>query len=198
MGRARIFREGAQHAEAEPHAAAIDAHLGAGQDAEALRIALEGGEFLPVRRRQFARNAARRLEALREPASDRRLARMAERRIADVVRQTGRLHDARYAVARRRVHLARVHQPLPDQHAERAPDIGHFDGMDQPVMHMVVVVERMHLRLVGQPPERRREGDAVDIDHMGGPPRLLLIVRRRQPRRLQQLAPVHIALPYRP
>lgn len=87
---------------------------------------------------------------------------MAERRITDVMRQTGGLDEPGEDLDIRRLNLfAVVRQPGADLDAEAAPNAGDLQAVDQPVVDVVVVVEGMDLGLVGQPPERLREEDTV-------------------------------------
>ena len=100
------------------------AALERGDDAQRLRVVVE------------AADAA-------EAAVERALAGMAERRMAEVVRQRQRLGQVLVEAERA---------------GERAGDLGHFERMGQPRAVMVAFVVDEHLRLVRQAAERASNG----------------------------------------
>ena len=63
--------------------------------------------------------------------------------------------------------------------------------MDQPVVDMVVIVERMHLRFVGQPSERGGKHDPVVILHKDRPAAPLHIARIAEPPGIKKRLPLH-------
>jgi hypothetical protein len=83
-----------------------------------------------------------------ERAGEGLLARMPERRVADIVREAERLGEVLVE---------------PERAGERPADLGHLDGVGQPGAVVVALVEHEHLGLVLQPAERGRMDDAVGI-----------------------------------
>ena len=66
--------------------------------------------------------------------------------------------------------------------------------MDHPMVHMIVVIERVNLRLLRQAAERFREQDAVVVLQIGRAIRFVGVVGAAQASRVQQLGPVHRVL----
>ena len=101
---------------------------------------------------------------LLEPVADGLLARVAERRIAQIVRQTGCLHDGgdivRGDVRRNMLLLLQQNARLV---AQTAPHAGHFDTVGQAVVRVVVLGERVHLGFPPQAAEGGRKYHAVVI-----------------------------------
>ena len=83
-----------------------------------------------------------------EAGVERPLARMAERRVAEVVRQRQRLGEILVEAERA---------------GERPGDLRHFQGVGQPGAVMVALVEHEHLGLVLQAAERGRMDDPVGV-----------------------------------
>ena len=165
MRRPGIFGEGGQHRAGQLQTAGIGRALQAGNDAEALRVALVALEIGALRSGEImafeqAGNA--------EPFADRILAGMAERRIADVVRQAGGGDDG--------AEIARfdILQPMPgddfaaDHGAQRATDATGLQAVRQAGAHVIALRQRENLGLVLQPAEGRGEHDAVVILLEGG------------------------------
>ena len=101
---------------------------------------------------------------LLEPVADSLLSRVAERRIAQIVRQTSRLHDGGDVVRGD----VRWDMLLPLQQnarlvAQTAPHAGHFDTVGQAVVRVVVLGERVHLGFPPQTAEGGRKHHAVII-----------------------------------
>ena len=122
----------------EPDRAAVRVDglgLEPGQQPQGLGVALE---------------AAARLAQLGE----RPLAVVAERRVAEVVRQGGRLGDVGLAAERAR---------------QVAGDLGHLEAVGQPVADEVVGLRPDHLGLGRQPPERRGVDDPGPVALERGP-----------------------------
>lgn len=99
-----------------------------------------------------------------EPVTDGELARMAERRIADVVGQAGGFEDLagklRRGILRQLVPAA---QKITRHGAQRTPHAADLQRMAEARMDVVVTHQRMHLRLAGQTPERTGIDDTVPI-----------------------------------
>jgi hypothetical protein len=151
----------------EPEAAATPRLLEPGEDAERLRVPLVSYEVRPLALRQ--RIEQPRGGELLEVLADRALADVAERRIAEVVREA-RGGDAVADVARVAAvgqREAGVHQPAADQVPERATDRRDLETVREPRVDVVVDRQREHLRLVRQPPERSAEQDAVVVALVG-------------------------------
>jgi len=162
-GRPRVFHERAHAGGSEAHAAFAVMHFQAGHHAQAVGIALVGlhVEALAGRKRLEITGIRR----ITEPFAQRILAGMAERRIANVVRETGHLHDGTDVgrrAARRQQAVLVQHQA--DAVAKAAADTGHFQRVRQAVVDVVVDRERMHLRLARQPAEGGGEHKAVVVD----------------------------------
>ncbi len=98
-------------------------------DAQALRVVIEAAE-------------------LAQGFVERALAGMAERRMAEIVRQRQRLGEVLVE---------------PERARQRAGDLRDFERMGEPGAVVVALVIDEHLRLVRQPPERAGMDDAVAI-----------------------------------
>ena len=105
------------------------AALGRGHGAQGLGVVVEAAE-------------------VREAGIERPLARMPERRVAEVVRQRQRLREVLVEAERAR---------------ERAGDLGDFQGVGQPRAVMVALVEHEDLGLVLEAAERGRMDDPVGV-----------------------------------
>lgn len=87
---------------------------------------------------------------------------VAERRVADVMGEAGRLDDHAEiggAAPLRQV----IAKDFADAHAERAPHAAHFERMGKPGMDMVVTGNRMDLGLAAEAAKRAGENDTVMI-----------------------------------
>ena len=150
----------------EAHAAIQKVIFELAQDAVALRIAVE---ILEVRHFLVAQILERRAGAvLAEPLADGGLPRMSERRVADIVGETGRLHDGAELVLVNvlgQIFLDKVE----NRNGKAAAHARNLDAVREAAMHMVVHRERMHLRLAPKTTERRRENDAVVVAVVIGP-----------------------------
>ena len=111
-----------------PSKSAIAA-LERGDDAQRLRVVVEAAEA-------------------REAVVERALAGMAERRMAEIVRQRQRLGEVLVEAERAR---------------QRAGDLGDLERMGEPGAVMVALVEDEDLRLVREPAEGGRMDDAVAV-----------------------------------
>ena len=99
---------------------------------------------------------------LLEPVANGVFAGVAERRVADVVSQAGRLHDHPEVTRFAPVWQA-VTQGFAHPHAKRAADATDFQGMGQACMDMVVAGNRVYLSLAPKPAEGAGEDDAVMV-----------------------------------
>ena len=88
----------------------------------------------------------RRVPILLEPVANRRLSRMAKRRIADVVGESRGLRNSPQVVG---VEIFRelVFDFVENGDRQTASDAGNLDGMGQSAVDMVIDRKRMHLRL---------------------------------------------------
>ncbi len=99
---------------------------------------------------------------LLEPVADGILAGMAEGRVTDVVGEACGLHyDAH--VPRVAPFRQAIAEDFTDAHAQRAADAGHFQGVGQAGMDVVVARYRVHLSLAPQAAEGAGEDDAVVV-----------------------------------
>lgn len=189
---ARILREAAEGRQRQLHAAEVVRALQARDDAKALGVALEaqqvlllGGMHAPDQRTPERR--------FLEELADAVLAGMAERRIAEIVRERGR-RDDRPEIGRHdlRQPVARDHD-LADPVAERARDAGHLQRMRQARAHVIVRRQRKDLRLVLHAPERRGKHDAVEVALEVGALRVLGrgSVADAEAATTEELVPVH-------
>jgi hypothetical protein len=163
VGRAGVFQERADRGVGEGEPATAPGALEPGEDPERLGIPLEPEEVLPLALGQGVQKPRRRL--LREILLDRRLADMAERGIAEVVRQAGGCHAVAHVarVAPRGQRGAQRCELAAHERAERAPDRRHLETVREPRVDVVVERQREHLRLVGQAAERATEQDSVVV-----------------------------------
>ena len=107
-----------------------------GNDAKALGIAFEKGQIALLLRRQHGKEA---LPPFLEPGADGTLTGVPERRVADIVGQTGGLNDvAKVGGADRIRQQLALLQPFAHANTQGASHAGHFQGMGQAVMNMVV------------------------------------------------------------
>ncbi len=177
-----VFHEGGERRHAELHAAPLPIAVGAREDAEALRVAVEMREVGIEAETRMARK-----EAL-HPLGDHRLPGMAEGRVADVVGEAGGLHQVAEIVGRAPDRRERRGQALARHVAEGAADGGDLQRVDQAVADMRVGRQRVDLRLLLQPPEWAGEDDAVLVDLEGAAMRpLLRRVLGEAPRREKRL-----------
>ena len=189
--RARILREGRERGAGELHSPLLIGHFEAGQHPEPLRVAfvtLDVGGLVLIH--HIAHGAGDR--GMGEPVPDRLLARVSERRIADVVGEGGG-GDGGADVARLRSGGVEILADLhPDRGAERTADRTGFQTVGEPGADVVGLDQREHLGLILQPPERSRKDDPVEIalkrrtvlrDHAG--------LRTADAVRGQQLFPLH-------
>ena len=103
------------------------------------------------------------------------LARMAEGRVPEIVREADRLDEIRIdekIIAQRTVRPAL--QPV----GNRLPDLRHFQRVRQPRAVEVILAAPENLRLVLQAPERRRVQHPVAVDLEW---RAIILHRRRRP-----------------
>jgi hypothetical protein len=109
-----------------------------------------------------------------------------------------RLNNAREVVSLAKSDLIRFLQPIPDPHRKRSTDATHFDGMDQSMVHVIVLIKGLDLSLVGQPTERSRKYDAVVILDKNRPIRSWLIIYVTKTLATKQPLPFHLAVPMIP
>ena len=142
----RVLEDGRAHGggEVEP-GAARPVQVDGGDDAEALRVALE---------------AVGEAEALTGHPVEHLLAEVPERRVAEVVGQRGRLDDVGVAATQLR-HQRVAGHPLGD----RPGDLRHLQAVGQPVVHeQARPGGAHHLRDAREAGEERRSGDPVAVD----------------------------------
>ena len=161
--RARVLHERAERGEREPQPAAAPRLLQSCHDPERLGVALEAQQVLPFALVQAVQQSSR--GVVPEVLLDRPLADVPEWWIAEVVRQAGSRNAVadvtRAAPGRQRRGCGG--EPVAHQRAERAPDRGDLEGVGEPGVHVVVHRQGEDLGLVGQPPERPGEQDAVVV-----------------------------------
>ena len=100
-----------------------------------------------------------------EPLAQRVLAGMAERRVADVVRQAGHLYrttDIERRIAVRQQALRLHHRAYTV--AQATANAGHFHAMGEPVVGVVVRRQRVNLGLAPQTAEGAGKHHAVVVD----------------------------------
>ena len=159
---ARILRKRPQRRAGQLHPAGLVGHLQPGQHPESLRIALvtlDVGGFVVIH------HIAHRLRDRRmgEPVTDRLLSGVAERRIADVVRERGG-GDRRADVAR--LPSGGVELPADedsDRGSERTADRTGFQTVGEAGPHIIGLGQREHLSFVLQPAERAGKDDPVEV-----------------------------------
>lgn len=157
-----IFDHAGQRGIGEPEPALIAVVLHHVDHPEALGVAVEATEVALLRLLQRVHIDV--VGRIPEPVADGELARMAERRIADIVGQAGGLQDLagefRRGIIRQ---LAPAAQKIACHGAQRTPHAADFQRMAETRVDMVVTHQRMHLRLPGQTPERTGIDDAVPV-----------------------------------
>ncbi|MNZ33415.1 hypothetical protein D3C78_507610 [compost metagenome] len=109
---------------------------------------------------------------LLEPVADGVFARVAERWVADVMGQAGRLHDHPQVAGGAPVRQA-VAQGFADAHAQRAADAADFQRVGQACVDMVVAGNRVHLGLAPEAAEGTGEDDAVVVLVEGAAPEFI-------------------------
>ena len=159
---AGVFGEGAQGGVGQLHAAWIVGALQPGDDAKSLGVALETQEILPLRVVQLFQHRPAGGGG-GEPQPDGVFAGVAERWIADVVRQTGG-GDHRAEILRiDPLQSMTTDHAVADHGAQRAADAGHFQAVGQAGTDVVALGEREDLGFVLQPPEGRGEDQTVEV-----------------------------------
>ncbi len=185
----RVLQERCQGGVSQAHAIVVLMVFALGEDAETLGIALEVDQVGLLFRREQVQIA---LAALLEPGADRTLAGVAERRVADVVGQAGRLHDiAQVGGAGPFRQVTEGLQALAGADAQGAAHAGHLQGVGEPVVHMVVGGQWVHLGFARQAPEGAGEDDLVMVAQKGGAAGFILGVAVSQAALVEQLFPVH-------
>ena len=184
-----VFQEGGQRRDGQPHSPALAIAIGARQDAEALRIAVE------LREIGIEAEIAMATEEIRHPVGNHLLAGMAEGRVADVMRQAGGLHQIAELIRHAPDRGQHVAQLFARGETQRAADGGDFQRVHQPVADMRVGRQRVDLRLLLQAPEGAGEDDAVLIDLERAAMRALLRRVFGEAPRFEQAGPVH-AMPF--
>ena len=82
-------------------------------------------------------------------------------------------------------------QALAGANPQGAAHAGHFQGVGEPVVHMVVGGQRVHLGFARQAPEGAGEDDLVMVAQEGGAAGFVLGVAVSQAALVEQLFPVH-------
>ena len=158
----RIFDHAGQRGIGEPEPALIAVVLHHVDHPETLGVAVEAAEIALLRLLQCIHISV--VGRVPEPVTDGELARMAERRIADVVGQAGGFEDLagklRRGILRQLVPAA---QKIARHGAQRTPHAADLQRMAEARMDVVVTHQRMHLCFAGQTPERTGIDDAVPI-----------------------------------
>ena len=102
------------------------------------------------------------ITVLAEPFANGRFTRMTKRRVTDVVREAGGLHDRSEMVFVNVLGQILFNQMI-HRNREAAAHARHFDAVSQAAVHMVIHRERVHLRLTAKAPERCRKNNTVVI-----------------------------------
>src|SRR5690625_5320352 len=111
---------------------------------------------------------------------------MAERRVANIVRQTAGLNniaDVRWFQPGGQI--AGGLQRITHTHSQGTPYAGDFQAVSEAVVHMIVGGQRVNLCLASQATKRARENDFVVIR-----------IKRRSDRKSTRLNSSHVAISY--
>ena len=163
-----VFQQRADARAAQPHAAPARVHLGRADDSQRVRVSFVGLQILQLRGTQAIEIAL--VFRLGEPLAQGVLARMPERRIADVVRQAGHLDDVADVVGRERLGQATPRlQRLPDPDAYAPAHGRHLDAVRQTVVDMVVLGHGVHLGLAAQAAKCPGKDNPVVVPLVLGP-----------------------------
>ena len=103
-----------------------------------------------------------RIAVLTEPFANGRFTRMTKRRVTDVVREAGGLHNRSEMVFVNVLGQILFNQMI-HRNRKAAPHARHFDAVSQATVHMVIHRERVHLSLAAKAPERCRKNNTVVI-----------------------------------
>ena len=123
---------------------------------------------------------------------DRILAGMPKRRIPQIMRQSRRRNDvAKIRPMRREPVPLANHCARP--RSERPPHARNFQRMRESRAYVIIIRQRKNLRLILQPPERRRKRDAIRIPPKLRPLRIRWARLSLAPEsvRRKELAPLH-------
>ncbi len=148
------------------------------EQTESVGIALEAGEIGPLPRREARLQLTAR--ALAEEARNGLLAAVAEGRIAKIVGQTCGRHYLAEGVETVNPRFGGIlaAQRKRDLARERPPHTRYFEAVGKPVVNEYASRQWKHLRLVLQPPERRREYQTVIIaQKVAAHPGLRVVIR---------------------
>lgn len=162
-----VLEVGAQGGVGEARAAIELVILQLGQHAKALGIAFEIEEVAPFGIAHRIQPAAS--GGLLEPVPDRVLAGVAERRVADIVGQAGRLHHHAQVAGRAPVRQA-IAQCLAHPHAQRAAHATDLQRVGQARVDVIVAGDRVYLGLAPQAAKGTREDDPVVVLVEGAAP----------------------------
>src|SRR5690606_36467869 len=121
-----------------------------------------------------------------------------ERRVANVVCQTGGLNDiAQICRVDMGWQQALLRQSLTNLNAQRATDAGHLQRMGQAIVHVVVGGQRMYLSLSRQSPERAGKNNLVVVTQKGSAAGLVLGATLTESTFIQQCCPIHFFSAFR-
>src|SRR6185437_12033015 len=102
--------------------------------------------------------------------------------ISDIVSHTSGLNETSDHInLLRRNFLTLVSQPSSDLISEATAYVGDFQAVYQPMMNVIVIIKRVNLRLVRQPPKGLREQDTVNVLTVYRPMLPRHVVRLTQP-----------------
>ena len=166
----RVLEVGAEGGIRQPGAAVELVVLQLGKHAKTLCVAFEVEEVGPLVVVHAVQPATP--GGLLEPVANGVFAGVAERRVADVVGQAGRLNDHSQVTGGAPVRQA-VAQGFADAHAQRAADTADFQRMGQTRVDMIVAGNRVYLGLAPKATECAGEDDAVVIFVEGAAPELI-------------------------
>lgn len=156
----RVFEEGAQRGVRQAGATVELVILQLRKHPEALCIAFKAQEVPTLGFTHIVQPAA--VCGLLEPVANRVFTRVAERRIADVMGQAGRLHHHPQVGGVTPVGQGAA-QGFAHPHAQGTAHAADFQGMGQACVNVIVAGDGMNLRLAAQASEGARENDAVMI-----------------------------------
>mmetsp|Transcript_2685 Transcript_2685/g.4597 ORF Transcript_2685/g.4597 Transcript_2685/m.4597 type:complete len:300 (-) Transcript_2685:398-1297(-) len=116
---------------------------------------------------------------------------MAKWRVANVMGQSGGVNIACNPMRLTGLYIAPLFQPVTNLHAQIAPHAGHLGGMNHAMAQVVVGIERVHLRFVGQTAERCRENYAISVLRVVRAARILWQAGFTRTFSIQQFLPCH-------
>ena len=156
----RILDHSPQSRISQAHAAIQKVVFQLAQNAVSLGVAIKVFKVSNLSFTQVAKRCG--ITVLAEPFANGRFAGVTKRRISDIVREAGGLHNRSEMIFVDVLGQILFNQVV-HRNREAAAHARHFDAVSQATVHMVIHRERVHLGFTAKAPERCRKNNTVVI-----------------------------------